>query len=159
MAAEERLAPDSTSCRERGRHYQIHVPRGGSRSAGRVIGTAYLAEDLGFSQDLRIQARRNQEQMTHGREPVVPEQLRGEDATTLRDLTKPGLQVLVARPIKLTAVTGGKQEGRSACREMVLQQCSGLGRAEREWLAFLDAGYMMADANEMEGEVRKHVEG
>jgi hypothetical protein len=42
---------------------------------------------------------------------------------------------------------------------MVLQQSSGFGRAEREWLAFLDAGHMMADANEMEGEVRKHVQG
>jgi hypothetical protein len=42
---------------------------------------------------------------------------------------------------------------------LIFQQRSGFGGGKREWLALLDAGHMMADANEMEGEVRKHVQG
>ena len=98
--------------------------------------------------------------MTHSSESVVSEQLRsGGRLTPLRNLTKPGLQILVTRPVQFAAVAGGKQEGRSGGLMLVFQECGGFGRGKREWLAFLDAGHMMAQANEMEGEVRKHVQG
>jgi hypothetical protein len=92
MAAEQRLAPDSPSCRECRRQYHIHVSGGASSSTSRVTGSPHLAEDLGFSQDLRIQSRGNDEEMTHGREPVVPDQLSsGARFTALRKAAKPGL--------------------------------------------------------------------
>ena len=41
---------------------------------------------------------------------------------------------------------------------LAFQQRSGFGRGKREGLALRDAGHMMADANEMERGVRKHIQ-
>jgi hypothetical protein len=98
--------------------------------------------------------------MTHGSPSVVAVKLgRRACAALLCDSTKPGLEIIVARPIELAPITGREQERGAASPELVFEELSSFRRRKREGLALFDAGHMMADANEMKGEIGRHVQG
>jgi hypothetical protein len=151
MAAEQRLAPHATTRGQRRRQDHVHLPRRGPRGAGCVIGPPDLAKDFGFAQDLRIEPSSDEEQMADRIPTIVPQELgiRGY-APAVGKATKPGLEVYVTAPVELAAVASRKQDSGSAGLVLALKQGNGFGRGERESLALLHCGHMVADANDME---------
>src|SRR5207247_3597696 len=84
---------------ERGGEDRVHLPSRGARGPRRVIGSPDLAEDLGFSQDLRIEARGYGEHVAHGLGPVEAfDRARQNDAAPTCQVPEPGLMVVGPAP-------------------------------------------------------------
>ena len=147
-------APGARSGARRRRSRSISRRRGAG-GAGEVVGASDLAEDFGLAQDLRVETRGDGEEvLDRGRAlPAAPAGAFG-NATRSRELAERGL---VDRRRRTSRARSGCRCERisavtaSARRE---QPASCARRGERELLAHLHTGCMVADANDMEGRSR-----
>src|SRR6185437_9414754 len=117
-----------------------------------------LAEDLGLTEDLRVEPGRDPEEMTHRSLPVGPHQLAREGHPSRpRELTEPRLVVVWPRPVELASIAGEEQQRRTAGRVLLREQRVELGAGERELLTNANGRRMVADAKDMERDFPAHV--
>jgi hypothetical protein len=157
MPTEQRLMPDSASGGERGGEDGIHIARGRAGRARRIERAPDLPEDLGLTEDLRIEPGRDREEMTHRLRPVEPHQLAGEcHPPRARQITEPRLVIVWPRPVELASIAGEEQQRRAAGLVLLGQQRVEFGGRERKLLTNANGRRMVADANDMERDFATH---
>ena len=158
MPAEQRLVPDPASGGERGREDGVHLARRRAGRAGRIECAPDLSEDLGLTEDLRVEPGRHRKQVTHRLRPVGPHQLaRERQPSRPREIAEPRLVVVWPRPVELASVAGEEQQARTAGRPALARATRRARRRERELLTNANGRRMVADANDMEREFADHV--
>ena len=157
MPPQHRFAPHPPPRRERGREDEIHVVRRGSGGASQIVRPSDLSQYFGLAEHLRVQSGGHGEDVLHRAEsfPTLEHDLVRDPADT-GELAERRLVVAVTIPVELAAIAGGEEQCGAAAFACPFQPRRHLGGREAELLPQLDAGCMVAYANDMEGRIDGH---
>ena len=151
VAAEHRLPPHAASGGQRADEDGIEHTVGGPGRSRRLIGPTNLPQDLALTQDLGVEAGRDGIEMPHRGRAIEPGHgVMAAGIPGAREVLEPLAKIVLAGPVHLEAIAGGKEHGAPACQPLGRQPCVPLRRSQREVLPHLDAGGMVAHTNDME---------
>ena len=101
----------------------------------------HLPQDLGFTQNLRVQPGRDLKEVPHAG-LAVPSSNRCArvHSPRARKLVKPRLEVMATRPVNLESVAGGQDGGAAAGGTLSIQPCGSLAEVRTNCsLTFIEA--------------------
>jgi hypothetical protein len=108
VLAETRLLPHPAARRDSAEESRVELAATRPGGLSGVVRSANLAQDFGLTQDLGIESGGHAEEVPHRGLPIEPgEDRSGLDAPALGELTEPGLEVVITRPVDLKAIAGG----------------------------------------------------
>ena len=159
MPTQGRFPPDPPTSRERGREDEIHCRRSSSRCPCGVIRSSYLTQHLELTQNLRVQSGADPKEMAHRSHAFVPcEADSGKIVSASAQLLKPGFSVLGTRPVELATIAGGEENSGHPLVSENFEDGHSFCRAKGKAFPNSDCRRMVAETNEMEGEILPHAQ-
>ena len=152
VASEHRLPPHPAPRGERTDEHGVEQMVGGPRRLRRLVRPPHLPQDLALAEDLGIETRGDGVEVPDRRRAIEPgHRLVALGPARPREVLEPLAEIVVAAPVHLAAIAGGEEHRAPAGEALRRQPGIRLRRSQREVLPHLDAGGMVAHANDMEG--------